>query len=84
MTLSNFVIFTPMWIKSIPLESPALAEFKYIICFPTAALVFEEITYFLTQRKMFRFFIISQLRGHDIFARYVLIKQVLKHVSGVC
>ena len=46
MTLSKFVIFTPMWIKSIPLESPALAEFKYIICFPTAALVVEKMTYF--------------------------------------
>ena len=46
MTLSSVVIFTPMGIKSIPLESPALAEFKYIICFPTAALVVEKMTYF--------------------------------------
>ena len=46
MALSKFVIFTPMWIKSIPLESPALAEFKFIICFPTAALVVEKMTYF--------------------------------------
>ena len=49
MTLSKCVIFTPMWMKSIPLESPALAEFKYMICFHIAALVVEKMTCFMNK-----------------------------------
>ena len=45
-----------MGIKSIPLEPPILADFKYTICFPNAPIVFEEMDCFWSPLTEFVFF----------------------------
>ena len=51
-----FYFYIYMKVKSIPLESPILADFKYIICFSSTSLVFKKINCFWTQLTEFVFF----------------------------
>ena len=52
----DFFIFIFMKVKHIPLESPILVDFKYIICFPSTPLVFKKMNCFWMQMTEFVFF----------------------------